>query len=129
MCCKIKPYNAAGVNETCPQKMFSVAPQAGLCTNMYFPQPGQTDVDIILVIGWGPVAYASGYKVNMGFTPNGGEIWNDGNIYFNFSNCKSVSSIRYDDLCKNNAIQCFRRSNGVASTASVPRLLHQLVQV
>jgi hypothetical protein len=74
---KIKPYNVAGVNESCPQKMFSVAPLQVTCTNLVLPQPGQTDVNVNLIISWEAVPYADGYKVNLGLTPNGGEILND----------------------------------------------------
>lgn len=68
---EITPYNRFGVTENCTITSFTTRPEGSVpgCTFLTSPIDGETNVDLTTRVYWLPEPDATGYIVNMGYSP------------------------------------------------------------
>ncbi len=67
---EIKPYNAIGINDTCPVASFTTADEVlepvPNCTDIFEPLNGQSNIGLTTTIRWNELANANGYVLTLG---------------------------------------------------------------
>lgn len=73
---RISPYNRIGVTENCVESIFVTRPAGSApgCTFLTFPENGAINVALTTAINWEPETEATGYIVNMGYSPGVNDI-------------------------------------------------------
>jgi len=78
----ITPYNSLGDAQSCAEESFHTeADIQPLCTQLSFPANGAVDIDFNVTIVWpDAVGNQTGYLLNVGLTPGGGDIVNNASV-------------------------------------------------
>lgn len=101
ICVKIIPYNIAGDNLNCSESCFKtiLINQIPLCSAINSPSNNAQNIPTTYTIKWEPSPSATGYRIKVGTTNNGGDIYNNLNV-------GNVSQFQLTNLPKNTQICC-----------------------
>ncbi len=125
---KVIPYNNEGEALDCQEEQFTTSEAISLpnCSNLTQPLDGAVEVGVNTPIAWAAVSNAEGYRLNIGTSSGGGDIFsgdvesaNSFDITENLPENATVyvSILPYNDLGE--ALNCEEQS---FSTASEPRI-------
>ncbi|WP_318311455.1 T9SS type B sorting domain-containing protein [Flagellimonas crocea] len=81
----IVPYNLIGEAIGCSSQQFTTGTQSNIpeCTQMTYPQNGETNVPLTTELQWQAVPGATEYQVSIGTTPNNNDIVDNSTFYTN----------------------------------------------
>ena len=82
----VTPYNSIGSSTGCSSQVFTTRMESEIpdCTNIIYPQDGETNVPLSPLLDWYPVPNVTGYIVTIGTTPDTADIL-DGSIFYTSS--------------------------------------------
>ncbi|MEC8832035.1 MAG: T9SS type B sorting domain-containing protein, partial [Bacteroidota bacterium] len=82
----VVPYNSLGNAIGCTYQQFATRAESDIpdCTNIIYPQDGETNVPLSPLLEWYAVPNTTGYIVTIGTTPSGTDIL-DGSIFYTSS--------------------------------------------
>ncbi|MGS0523815.1 T9SS type B sorting domain-containing protein [Zobellia nedashkovskayae] len=122
-------YNELGMAENCLEEQFKTTSEPSIpsCTNILIPKDQDENVNVTTNIAWGLVANADGYKVSIGTSSQGNDIfsgdvgqstWLDLNENLPENTQIFVSIVPYNDL--GDSLNCSEESFRTANSPTIP---------